>query len=156
MTMGASRSISEIWSQRGVPVVYRSGEKGESLAVRLPYRSDNYEWLRGPRARKPKWEAGRKFWTVPTAWFDELVERAAIRYGAVYVIQPHRRMEKCAPACWNRGDPVFLLLPQPEPRRRPAKRQLVRDLRSPGRAMERPRVVLAVAQAEELVGSRCR
>jgi hypothetical protein len=99
--MGTPRSISEIWSQRRVPVAYRSGEKGDPLWVRLPYRADNYDWLRGPRTRKPKWDADRKFWTVPTAWFDELVESAAHRYGSVYVIQPHRRMEKCAPACWN-------------------------------------------------------
>lgn len=99
--METPRTVPQIWAQTRVPVVYRSGERGTPLLVKLPYRRDNYAWLRGEHARKPKWDPERKYWTVSNAWFDELTGRLAGRYGTVYVIQPHRPMEKCAPACWN-------------------------------------------------------
>ncbi len=35
------------------------------------------------------------------AWFSDLVERCLDRYGKVYIIQPFREQEKCAPACMN-------------------------------------------------------
>jgi hypothetical protein len=98
--VSSPQTIPAIWGQGQVPVVYRSAEAGP-LMVRLPYRRDNYDWLRGDRTRKPKWDPDKKYWTLPRAWFKDLVSRLLPRYGAVYVIQPHRPMEKCARACWD-------------------------------------------------------
>ena len=70
--------------------------------LRLPYRPDTYAWLRERQARKPKWnESFCGYWTIPRAWFDEVIERSLPRFGSIYVIQTHRPLEKCAPACWN-------------------------------------------------------
>lgn len=38
---------------------------------------------------------------MPKSWFNDLVNRSMWRFGAVWIIQPFREMEKCAPACLN-------------------------------------------------------
>ena len=94
------KSISAIWAQNRVPVVYRAGGS-RALMIRLPYASDNRNWLRSDHRRKPEWNQQRKFWTAPNSWFDDVVGRSVRRFGRIYVIQPFREKEKCAPACWN-------------------------------------------------------
>lgn len=75
--------------------------QGERLRMRLPYAEDNRGWLREGRRSKPEWLAAYQCWELPKAWFNGLVDSSLLRFGAVYVIQPYREMEKCAPACLN-------------------------------------------------------
>lgn len=92
--------IKQIWRQQHIPVIYRSGG-GRPLLLRLPYKDDNYEWLRNEKRRKPKWISDKKYWEIPMAWFNDTVNRSLHRWGALYIIQPYRQQERCAPACWN-------------------------------------------------------
>lgn len=95
-----NRSIPEIWHQTNIPVVYRHGG-GKALMVRLPYAPDNRDWLREGHRKRPEWDAAKKYWRLPASWFDDIITRALHRFGRIYVIQPYRIQEKCAPACWN-------------------------------------------------------
>jgi len=97
----ANQSIAAIWAQDRIPVVLRRTGKGELLRVRLPFSADNRAWLQNGRRNIPVWIAGKKFWELPKAWFDNLVERALERYGSLYVIQPYRKQEICSPSCQN-------------------------------------------------------
>jgi hypothetical protein len=92
--------LRQVWSQFVIPVVYRPG-KPKPLWLRLPFASNNRDWLRADHRSKPRWIAERKFWEVPSSWFDDIVKRSLHRFGKVYVIQPIQRTQKCAPACWN-------------------------------------------------------
>jgi len=94
------RSAASIWRQREIAVIYRRG-RGIPLMVKLPYSPDNFTWLRAEKHRKPEWIKQFKCWEVPIAWFDDVILRALKRFGRIYVIQPFRALEKCAPACWN-------------------------------------------------------
>jgi hypothetical protein len=93
-------NIQRVWSQKQIPVVLRGG-RVRPLIVRLPFASDNRDWLRDEHRNKPEWLSTQKVWSIPRSWFDDVIKRALDRYGAVYVIQPFRKSEKCAPACWN-------------------------------------------------------
>lgn len=93
-------NAARIWKQGSVPVIYRR-TGGLPLMVRLPYREGNGDWLRNDRRRKPTWNKRFKCWEVPKKWFDDLIHRVLRRFHRVYVIQPFRVQEKCAPACWN-------------------------------------------------------
>lgn len=42
-----------------------------------------------------------KSWKLPLSWLNRFVDGTLDRYGRVYVVQPFREMEKCAPACRN-------------------------------------------------------
>lgn len=92
--------IKRIWNQKVIPVVYRSNAK-KVLLLRLPYAEDNKTWLRNENQRRPEWDAEFKCWHTPKSWFNEIVNRCLHRFGKIYVIQPYRAQEKCAPACWN-------------------------------------------------------
>ena len=92
--------IKLIWNQKAIPVVYRSGEK-KPLLLRLPYANDNKAWLRNDNQRRPEWDPKYTCWHTPRAWFNDIVNRCLHRFGKIYVIQPYRKQEKCAPACWN-------------------------------------------------------
>ncbi|OXS99107.1 hypothetical protein B7H23_12950 [Notoacmeibacter marinus] len=91
----------QVWNQGGLPVILRRDGKGELLRLRLPYAEDNRQWLRNGRIRRPKWSDDLSCWEIPKAWFNDFVDRSLQRFGAVYVIQPYREQEKCAPACLN-------------------------------------------------------
>jgi hypothetical protein len=91
--------LRQIWGQGRIPVLARTRHAG--LRARLPFRSNNRAWLKGERRSKPKWDQQGQYWTVPKAWFNDLVEQCLATFGRVYIIQPHRAQEKCAPACWN-------------------------------------------------------
>ena len=69
--------------------------------VKLPYAPGNGDWLRSDHRRKPEWVKQYKCWETPKSWFEDVVRRLLQRFGRVYVIQPYRTQEKCAPACWN-------------------------------------------------------
>jgi hypothetical protein len=94
------QKAAAIWKQKTIPVVYRVGS-GIPLMIKLPFSPDNRKWLRGENRRKPNWIKQFKCWQTPNSWFDDVVRRLLDRFAKVYVIQPYRVMEKCAPACWN-------------------------------------------------------
>jgi len=99
--MGAGdKNAAAIWRQTKIPVIYRQGGS-EPLMIRLPYAADNRTWVKGDHRRKPEWIAKFHCWETPKSWFDNVIARSLRKFGRVYVIQPHRVLEKCAPACWN-------------------------------------------------------
>jgi len=95
-----TRDAAAIWRQSQVPVVYRQGGS-KPLMVKLPFSPDNRLWLKNDRQRRPKWDERFKCWQTPMAWFDDIIGRCLVRFGRVFVVQPFRASEKCAPACWN-------------------------------------------------------
>lgn len=109
MDQGAPEELRAIWRQDFVPVIVRKGV-GYPLRVKLPNPQDNWEWrrvariwLRAQRARGriPEWLPQYRGWEVPKAWFNDLVAQMLAKYGKVFIIQPYREQEKCAPACMN-------------------------------------------------------
>lgn len=91
--------LRRILNQDQVPVLIRTARTG--LRVRLPFRKTNRAWLKGDRRTNPRWNRDRQFWMVPKAWFNAMVQQCLATFGMVYVVQPYREQEKCAPACWN-------------------------------------------------------
>lgn len=89
------------WNQTEIPIVLRRGGPGELLRVRLPYAVGNRTWLQNGRRNRPKRNKKLKYWELPKAWFNDFVDRSLARYGRVYVVQPYRHQEVCAPACMN-------------------------------------------------------
>lgn len=96
-----STELRRVWNQKAIPVVIRRTGARERLRVRLPYDSENRNWLQNDRRTSPEWIGDRRFWELPKSWFNDFVNRALERYGRVYVIQPYIEQEKCAPACMN-------------------------------------------------------
>jgi hypothetical protein len=47
------------------------------------------------------WDNRYKCWLPPRSRFNDLIKRSTEEFGSIYVIQPFRTEEKCAPACWN-------------------------------------------------------
>ena len=97
----SNAKLGRVWNQQGVPVVIRRTGAGERLRVRLPYDVANRAWLQNGRRTSPEWNRHRKYWELPKSWFNDFVDRALEKYGKVYVIQPYREQEICAPACMN-------------------------------------------------------
>lgn len=93
-------TLKKIWEQKQIPIIVRRGG-GEKILVRLPYSSNNKVWLKNGRRNEPNWDATKFRWELPNAWFDDTVKRLLKKFRYVYVIQPFRALEKCAPACWN-------------------------------------------------------
>ena len=94
------RTLSFVWSQKHIPVALRRTAKGERIRVRLPFAADNRQWLRNGRRTSPVWIGGEAaYWELSKSWFNDFVDRALIRYGKVYIIQPYREQEICARAC---------------------------------------------------------
>lgn len=112
--MHLSRDLVEAWQQDEVPVVCRLG-KGCPVYVKLKDHDAAYDnlksvywymtnWLRAGN-KHPVWLQEFACWSVPAAWFSKIIRRCLARYGSVYVLQPYREQEKCAPACWDaQGD----------------------------------------------------
>ena len=98
----SDRDAAGLWRQAEtkIPVVYRRSG-GQPLLIRFRYWPDNRDWLRSQHRRKPQWNTQFKCWQTPKSWFEEVVRRLLKRFERVYVIQPFRPQEKCAPACWN-------------------------------------------------------
>lgn len=93
--------LLKIWNQTSVPVIIRRTKNSEKHRIRLPYAGDNRDWLRSGRLTRPVWFAQHRYWEIPKAWFNDFVNRALARFEKVYIIQPFREQEKCAPACMN-------------------------------------------------------
>jgi len=93
--------MKDVWNQTRIPVVLRRTGKGERLRVRLPYAVSNRQWLQDSRRTSPEWIASGKHWELPKAWFNAFVDRSLAKYTKVYIIQPYREREICAPACQN-------------------------------------------------------
>lgn len=92
--------IRTIWNQKNIPIAYRPPQKGEIL-LRLPFAKDNRNFLQQNRKNKPEWLKDKKCWQLPRSWFNDIVESVLRRHKKLYIIQPYREQEKCAPACWN-------------------------------------------------------
>lgn len=92
--------MRRIWNQQSVPVIARGG-KTHRLRLRLPLSSGNNGWIQNGRRHSPEWTAARRHWEAPQSRFNDLVARCLAKFGRVYIIQPYRVQEKCAPACWN-------------------------------------------------------
>jgi len=93
--------IEQAWNQKSLPIILRRGGIGERLRMRLPYSPDNRGWLGSIGKTSPEWISNEKFWEIPKSWFNDFVDQALLRYGKLYVVQPYREQEKCAPACMN-------------------------------------------------------
>lgn len=92
--------LTLVWNQPNIPVILRRTGRGNKLRARLPFARDNRDWLRNGRRTSPEWfEKPDAYWELPKAWFNDFVDRALKRYGRVYIIQPYREQEVCAPAC---------------------------------------------------------
>jgi hypothetical protein len=90
-------TLSYVWKQRQIPVILRRTGRGEQLRVRLPFADDNRQWLHNGRRTAPEWIGGTNaYWELPKSWFNDFVDRALLRYGKVYIIQPYREQEICA------------------------------------------------------------
>ncbi len=106
--MDERQTLEAIWRQSAVPVIHRP--KMGKLHVRFPRLHNDEVWLLrtcGERTR-PRWHAVvqprtnvRGWWNVGRAHFTNLAKGLLERFGSVYVIQPHRELEICAPACQN-------------------------------------------------------
>jgi len=92
--------IEDIWRQKVIPVVYRPPSRGD-LIVKLPFNQDNRVWLSEGRKSRPVYNSKFQSWTLPRSSFSEVVERLLRRFQTTYIIQSHRELEKCAPACWD-------------------------------------------------------
>lgn len=93
--------IQKVWTQNRVPVIVRRTGKGQQHRLRLPYYTDNRDWLQNERRTRPVWISERKYWEIPKSWFNDFIERSLIRFGRVWIIQPYRENEVCAPACMD-------------------------------------------------------
>lgn len=95
------KKLLDIWNGKSVPVILRRGGNGQRLRIRIPYAINNRHWLQDGRRTSPNWNANLHCWETPKSWFNRSVDIALERYRKVYIIQPHREQEKCAPACLN-------------------------------------------------------
>ena len=95
-----------VWNKQAeTPVILRRVGRRELLRAKLPYAADNRYWLRNGRRIHPAWfdaaGDGPGYWELPKAWFNDFVDRALVRYGKVYIVQPFRAQEMCSSACQN-------------------------------------------------------
>lgn len=90
----------EIWKQKAIPVVFRPGGT-RPLMVKFSYAADSREWLQAEHRTKPTWDEHYECWEAPRSWFEDVTHRLLRWFGKVYIIQPFRLKEKCAPSCWN-------------------------------------------------------
>ena len=98
MEMDNSR-VRKIWNQNQFPVILRR-DKGK-LRLRLPYSAGNQNWMQENGGHTPEWISDQRYWEVPRRWLNDLVKRALDKYEKLYIIQPFREQEVCAPNCWN-------------------------------------------------------
>jgi len=95
------RALKDRWNQSKIPIIIRRPTKGERHRLRLPFAQGNGKWLNDACGNRLKFIADGQYWEIPQTRFNDFVESALDRYGAVYIIQPYNEQEKCAPACQN-------------------------------------------------------
>jgi len=109
METSAPDDLRRVWKQSEIPVIVRKG-KGYKLMIKLPHPSSDFEKRRlarrflqavRPKGRSPTWIERFSGWEISQDWFNDLVDQLLRRFGKLYVIQPYRPQEKCAPACMN-------------------------------------------------------
>jgi hypothetical protein len=94
--------LSEIWQQDATPVILRRDGHREKLRARVPGGETERGWINSLGKSYGNWIiAKHSYWELPKKWFNNFVNGALDRYGQLYVIQPFREQEKCAPACMN-------------------------------------------------------
>lgn len=93
--------IKKAWNQDKIPVVVRTNKKGSKLHVRIPGGETERRWINSIGKSSGIWIGDKRYWQLPKTWFNDFVNRALDRYRQLYVIQPYRVLEKCAPACQN-------------------------------------------------------
>lgn len=93
--------LQSIWDQSKVPVIFRFAGTGSRPIVRLPFALENRMWLQMLGRINPTWDRASHQWIIPKSWFNSFVRHALTKYKRLYVIQPFREQEKCAPACLN-------------------------------------------------------
>jgi hypothetical protein len=77
-------TLSYVWKQKQIPVVLRRTGRGERIRVRLPFADDNRHWLQNGRRTAPEWIGGTEaYWELPKSWFNDLGDRALVRYGKI-------------------------------------------------------------------------
>ncbi len=89
--------VESVWNQKSVPVIWR--KSSPPILLRVPFKEGNRAWIRNNRRTEPAWNKDLKRWELPAAWFNDLVDRGLERWGKIYILQPYRAEEKCAPAC---------------------------------------------------------
>jgi hypothetical protein len=99
--MKVSENVLDVWNQATIPVIVRRAKKGQQHRLKLPYHKENRYWIKNNRRSNPIWVSRSNFWEIPKAWFNDFIERALTKYGRVWIIQPYREQEICAPACMN-------------------------------------------------------
>ena len=99
--MEDSRRLREIWNQGVTPVVLRRGGSREALRIRLPIDANEFGWISTGKQHAPVWFEFFRYWELGNSRFNDFVDEALKRFGRLYVIQPYREQEKCAPACRN-------------------------------------------------------
>jgi hypothetical protein len=100
-TIMSDGRLDEIWKQQAIPVILRRDGWHEKLRVRLPKADDDGKWINGLGKSRAVWIYGGSYWELPKSWFNKFVNEALVRYKSLYVVQPYREQEKCAPACMN-------------------------------------------------------
>ncbi len=102
--------LEQIWKQNEIPVVFRDGKPTQRLLIRLPFKQpdmlkaeyfEQLNWVRAEHRIYPERITQYNCWKIPMTWFEDIIKRSMYKYGSVYVIQPYRIQQKCAPACWN-------------------------------------------------------
>jgi len=95
------KNAASIWKNEVIPVILRRGGSNP-IRLRVPFSADNREWLKnGTRKKEPEWNKKDKYWELPVSRFNELVQMILDRHEQIYIIQPYREKEICAPACMN-------------------------------------------------------
>ena len=95
--MNGSKPLSEIWRSSPIPALFRRGV-GHKLWVRIDEKSENSDLIRLKKIY-PQWIPKYVCYEVPSAWFNELIKVLIGKFGALYIIQPYREKEECAPSC---------------------------------------------------------
>lgn len=91
--------LTYVGKQNQIPVVLRRTGRGQRLRARMPCADDNKQWLQDGHRTAPVWIGGDEaYWELPKSWFNDFVDRALLRFGKVYIIQPYREQEICARA----------------------------------------------------------
>jgi hypothetical protein len=96
-----SKDLLAVWRQTSVPVIIRRNKRGQQHRLRIPFAANNRDWLRNGRRISPVWISPKKYWEIPKAWFNDFINRSLKKYGQIWIIQPFREQEVCAPACMN-------------------------------------------------------